>query len=241
MEVFMRDNLKRLRKKIWTSAIYRRGRYTLAMIARPFAIFEIAIIYRNDLTAPLAAFAIEADLQMGEATAEEVERAARTLGRPSPWRIELFKARLVDGCRCFIARSGSTIVAYVWMRYRSGIDNGSLIDLRPGEVYSFDLFVHEDWRGHRIFTALGSQSRLFFKTRGYTTVYSRVSVFNRRSRKAMFRGGWKASGLVIRAKGAERSRWPILTISGSSHPLQRSPRVRLVRYTSRGHQRAHRN
>src|SRR5215469_9254846 len=75
VEVFMRDNLKRLRKQIWTSAIYRRGRRTLAMMARPFAIFEIATIYRNDLTAPLAAFAIEADLWMGEAAAEEVERA----------------------------------------------------------------------------------------------------------------------------------------------------------------------
>jgi GNAT superfamily N-acetyltransferase len=218
------ENLKRLRQEIWSSTIYRRGRSALAKLARPFAIFELAIIYRNDLTAPLGAFIIEPDLQMGQATAEDVERAARTLGRPNPQRTELFRQRLTDGCICFIAQSGPEIVAYVWMRYRSGIDDGDLIDLSPGEVYSFDLFVHENWRGQKIFTALGSQSRLYFKERGYATVYSRVSAFNGRSRKAILRGGWRASGLVLRARGWIRGRWPIVRLWGSAHPLRRRRR-----------------
>jgi GNAT superfamily N-acetyltransferase len=207
-------------QKIWASKFYRRARRIVGTVARPFALFELAIIYRKDLTAPLDAFQIDDDLDMGQATAEEIQRAAESLGRPNPQRAELFRWRLRDGCVCFVARSGSAIVAYVWMRYRPGLDDGLLIALGSGEVYSFDLFVDENWRGRRIFTALGSQSRLFFKDRGYTTVYSRVSVFNRSSRKAMRRGGWKVSGLILRARG-ERRGWPIVTLSGSAHPLTR--------------------
>jgi hypothetical protein len=33
-----------------------------------------------------------------------------------------------------------------------------LISLASGEVFSFDLFVDENWRGRRIFAALGSRS-----------------------------------------------------------------------------------
>jgi hypothetical protein len=99
-----------------------------------------------------------------------------------------------------------------------------LIALASGEVYSFDLFMDENWRVRRIFAALGSRSRLFFKERGYMTVYSRVGVFNRSSRKAMRRGGWKLSGLVLRARGERCGGWPIVTLSGSAHPLMRRRR-----------------
>ena len=218
------ENLKRLRQRIWSSTIYRRGRRALARLARPLAIFELAIIYRFDLTAPLGAFIIEPDLKIGEATAEDVERAAKTLGRPNPQRTERFRQRLTDGCICFIAQSGPQIVAYLWIRYRSGIDDGDLIDLGPDQVYSFDDFVHENWRGQRISTAIGTQSRLYFKERGYATIYARVSAFNRRSRKATLRGGWRASGLVLRAKGWLRGRGPILRLWGSAHPLKRRQR-----------------
>ena len=120
-------------------------------------------------TSNSAAVKIDDDLDMGQATAEEVQRAAESLGRPNPQRAELFRWRLRDGCVCFVARSGSAIVAYVWMRYSPELDDGLPIALGPGEVYSFDLFVDENWRGRRIFAALGSRSRLFLKDRGYTT------------------------------------------------------------------------
>jgi hypothetical protein len=89
-----------------------------------------------------------------------------SLGRPNPQRAELFRWYLRDGCVCFVAHSGSAIVAYVRMRYRPGLDDGLLIALGPGEVYPFELFVDENWRGRKIFAALGSRSRLFFKERG---------------------------------------------------------------------------
>jgi hypothetical protein len=129
-------------QKIRASKVYRRARRNVATIGRPFALFELATIYRKDLTAPADAFKID-DLDIGQATAEEVQRAAESLGRPNPQRAELFRWRLRDGCVCFVARSGSAIVAYVWIRYRAGLDDGLLIALGPGEVYSFDLFVDE--------------------------------------------------------------------------------------------------
>lgn len=96
-----------------------------------------------------------------------------------------------------------------------------MIALAEHEAFDFDLYVDEKWRGHRIQTALGSRMRLFCKQQGYTTIYTKVSVINRRSLKGMSRSPWKPSGMVLRVRASRRGGWPIVTLWGSSHPLTR--------------------
>jgi GNAT superfamily N-acetyltransferase len=216
--------LGRLRRTIWSSAFYRHGRRIAAAIARPFWHFEAAVIFQEDLAGPIQIFNSDVDLEMGLASAEEVACAADSVGRAAPDRRELFRWRLRDGCVCFVARSGSTLVGYAWMRYRPGVDDGDMIALADGEVYHFDGYMAEAWRGHRVHPALSSRLLCYDQADGYTRAYTKVSVFNRKSQKTVRRIGFKPSGLVLRVRGSRRGGWPIVTLWGSSHPLTRMGR-----------------
>jgi GNAT superfamily N-acetyltransferase len=190
-------------------------------MARPFCRFEVAIIYRKDLTEGLEVLDPDVDLDISPASVEEVERAAICLRRRDARRRDLFRGRLQDGCVCFVARAGSTLVGYDWIRWRPGVDDGDMIALAENEIYSFDLYVGEDWRGRKIAAALGTRAHLFLKKQGYATAYSRVSLMNRNSVKINRLCGWTPSGLVLRVRGSRRGGWPIVTLWGSSHPLTR--------------------
>jgi GNAT superfamily N-acetyltransferase len=207
-----------IRRTIWSSRLYQQTYGIAAAATRPLRRFELAIVYRKSLATQLAAFSPAADLVIGPASAEDVEQAAR-LSRDSSHRIEVFRWRLQNNCICFVARAGSSPVGYVWMRYRSGRDDGDLIDLSDGEVYHFDSYVADGWRGHRIHPALSSRLLLFDQSQGYSAAYTKVSAMNRRSQKTVRRVGWKLSGLVLRVRGSRRGGWPILTLWGSAHPL----------------------
>jgi hypothetical protein len=195
----------------------------VAVLTRPFRRFELALIFRKDLTGPLERLETDADIEIGLASAEEVARAAIVIRRRQRGS-EVFRWRLGSGCSCFVARAGSTLVSYDWIRFRPGPDDGDMIGLSEGELYSFDLYVDEDWRGHRVAAALGTQSHIFLKGQGYKTSYATVSVFNRNSVRNSRRCGWTPSGLVLRVRGSKRRGWPILTLWGSSHPLRQLPR-----------------
>jgi GNAT superfamily N-acetyltransferase len=211
---------RRLRRAIWSTAIYRMVRRAGAVVTRPFRRIELAKVFRHDLIGHVDLFEADIELDISRTSAEEVDRAAATLGRPDPQRRNLFRRRLENGCMCFVARAGSTMVAYDWFRFRPGSDDGDMIALGEGEVFMFDLYVHENWRGHWIHSAISSRIRLFCKEQGYTTAYTKISVTNRKSLRGT-RGVWKASGLVLRVRRSKRGGWPIVTLWGSAHPLRR--------------------
>jgi GNAT superfamily N-acetyltransferase len=96
-----------------------------------------------------------------------------------------------------------------------------MIALAEGEAFQFDLYVDENWRGHRIAAKLWSAMHLFEKQHGCTAAYSKVSLLNRKSQRAVRRAGWTTSGVVLRVVGSKRGGWPIITLWGSAHPLAR--------------------
>ncbi|HXZ88892.1 MAG TPA: GNAT family N-acetyltransferase [Candidatus Binataceae bacterium] len=213
--------LRRFQQLLWSSALYRRGYPLAAALTRPFRRLELATIFRQDLTGPVELFDANIDVDIGLASAQEVERAAETLHGRVPDRRAIFRWRLEDGCICFVARVGSAIVGYTWARLRPGPDDGDMLALADHEAFDFDLYVDPKWRGHRIQTALGSRKRLFCKQQGYIAIYSKTSVMNRKSLKGMRRSPWKPTGVVLRVRGSKRGGWPILTLWGSAHPLTR--------------------
>ena len=193
----------------------------MAVLARPFRRFELALIFRKDLTGRLERLETDADIEIGSASTQEVEQAAIAIGHRRQDTGEVFRWRMETGCLCLIARAGSTLVGYDWIRFRPGPDDGDMIALSQGDVYSFDLYVDENWRGHRVAAALVTQSYTFLKGQGYKTLYARVSVFNRKSVRNSRRSSGTPSGLVLRVRGSKRGGWPIITLWGSSHPLSR--------------------
>ncbi|MGH7914580.1 MAG: GNAT family N-acetyltransferase [Candidatus Binataceae bacterium] len=215
-----RGGFRRVRQRIWSSSIHRWARRTAAELTRPLRRLELCILYRYDLTQPIASFDAGVDVQIAQASAEDIEPAASLRVPPDPNLRELFKWRLEHDCVCFLARAGSKLVAYNWIRLSPGPEEGEMIALAVDEMYSFDLYVDENFRGNRIYTALGVRSRTFCKERGYVTAYARVSVMNRKSQKAIRRGGWRRSGLALRVRRS-RGGWPIVRLWGSAHPLAR--------------------
>jgi GNAT superfamily N-acetyltransferase len=216
-------NFRILRERIWSSDIYKWGRRMVAVATRPLRRLELCILYRYDLTRPIAPFDAGVDVEIVRATPADMEEAAKLRVPPEPKQRELFDWRLQHGCECFLARAGSKLVAYNWIRLRPGPEEGEMIALGEHEMYSFDLYVDENWRGNRIYTALGTRTRMFCKERGYTTAFARVSVGNRKSQKAIRRGGWHSAGLALRVRRSHGG-WPILKLWGSAHPLARLSR-----------------
>ena len=195
---------RRFQQSIWFSLFYRQSRDSAAALTRPFRRLDVCTMFRRDLTGYTGVpDALEVEIKQC-LSVDEVEQAA-CLGRPDPYRRELFRWRFQNGCACFVARVVSTLVGYDWIRLRAGIDDGDWIDLSD-EVYTLDAYVAEDWRGYRIHRSIGARMLLFAKAQAYTTAYSRASVFNYTSQKAT-RGGW-----------------PIITLYGSSYPLTRLQR-----------------
>jgi GNAT superfamily N-acetyltransferase len=211
---------RRFQQSIWFSLFYRQSRASAAALTRPFRRVDVCTMFRRDLTGYTGVpDALEVEIKQC-LSVDEVEQAA-CLGRPDPYRRELFRWRFQNGCACFVARVGSTLVGYDWIRLRAGIDDGDWIDLAADEVYTLDAYVAEDWRGHRIHRSMGAQMLLFAKAQGYTSAYSKASVFNYTSQKATRRNGWAVSGYALRVRGAKRGGWPIFRLYGSSYPLTR--------------------
>ncbi|MGH8012954.1 MAG: GNAT family N-acetyltransferase [Candidatus Binataceae bacterium] len=223
------SNFRLLRQRIWSSDLYKWARRMAAELTRPFRRLELCIIYSKDLTKPIAPFDAGVDVAITLASAADQDEAAMLRLPPNPSRRELFKWRREHDCVCFIARAGSKLVAYSWIRLRPGPEEGEMIALSEHEMYSFDLYVDDNWRGNRIYTALGTRSRIFCQERGCTAGYARVSVTNRKSQKAIRRGGWHATGLALRVRRSHGG-WPILGIWGAAHPL-----ARLRRGTDQGY------
>lgn len=216
--------IRSIRQAIWSSALYRRARRIAAGLTRPFRRFELALMRRQDLTESIRVIDADVDIEIAQASADDVDWAA-SLGRYDSRRGEVFRWRLENGCMCFVARAGSTLVAYNWVRLRPGIDDGDMIALTDKEAFHLDTYVDENWRGQRVSAALSSRMRLFEKRHGYTAAYSKVSVFNRKSLRSGRRTGWEPVGLVLRVRGSRRGDWPIITLWGSAHPLMRLRRT----------------
>ena len=211
---------RRFQQSIWFSLFFRQSRGIAAALTRPFRRLDVCTMFRRDLTGYTGVpDALEVEIKRC-LSVDEVEQAA-CLGRPDPYRRELFRWRFQNGCACFVARVGSTLVGYDWIRLRAGIDDGDWIDLAAHEVYTLDAYVAEDWRGHRIHRSMGAQMLLFAKAQSYTSAYSKASVFNYTSQKATRRNGWAVSGYALRVRGAKRGGWPIFRLYGSSYPLTR--------------------
>jgi hypothetical protein len=211
--------IRSVRQTIWSSMLYQRARRIVADLTRPVRRIELGLIFRQDLTGPINLFDADVDIEIAQASAEEIERASSL--NPSGSRSEIFRWRVQNGCVCFIARAGSTLVAYNWVRLRPGVDDGDMLALAEGEAFHLDLYVDENWRGSRVRAEITSRMLVFDKLRGYTTAYTKINVLNRKAMKAARLRGWKPAGLVLRVRASKSGGWPIITLWGSAHPLVR--------------------
>jgi hypothetical protein len=104
-----RFSIWKLRQTIWSSLLYQRARHVVADFTRPIRRIELAFIFRQDLSEPVRVSDAKVQIDVAQASRDEVERAASL--NPSGSRREIFSWRLENGCSCFVARTVSEIVA----------------------------------------------------------------------------------------------------------------------------------
>jgi GNAT superfamily N-acetyltransferase len=214
-------SIRSVRRTIWSSVFYRRTRRIVADLTRPVRRIELGLVFRQDLTGPIEMFDADVNIDIAQASLDDLERAASLNPLGSRRRSKIFRWRVHNGCVCFVARAGTTLVAYNWVRLQPGVDDGDMIALADGQAFHLDSYVDENWRGRRIEAALSSRMRLFEKQHGCVATYTKISAFNSKSLRSARRMGWKPTGLVLRVRGSKSGGWPIVTLWGSMHPLVR--------------------
>jgi hypothetical protein len=68
------------------------------------------LFFRQDLIGPIKVFDADVNIDIAQASLEDVERAA-FLNPFGSRRSEIFRWRVQNGCVCFVARADATLVA----------------------------------------------------------------------------------------------------------------------------------
>lgn len=188
----------------------------VAWLSRPVRrLLDLSYVYHLDLSGPLPEVRAEIPIELVRATREDVVEAAAIA---NPGLRDKFLARLDDGMACFVAKVDGRVVSYNWTRYRSGEDEGDVLELGPGEIYTTDAFTADGYRGLRIHSETLSYMLHTAKAEGYREAYTMASVLKLGSRKGLPPVGWRLSGRVIRLHLGRR--FVVLRLSGSSRPLR---------------------
>lgn len=176
--------------------------------------FDVSCVYHRDLRGELVDPVAELPVVMSRATPEDVRAAAALAG---PQFLEPFLERLENGWACFVAKLDGEVVAYNWTLYQSMVDEGDVIRLAPGEIYTSDALTREDLRGRRIHDVTLGHMLVEAKRAGYVDAYTMRSALKRASQKAMPRLGWVVSGRFLRARLF--GRFLVLPLRGSAYPF----------------------
>ena len=217
-----------LRSIIYTvvsSTPYQAVRRKVARATRPVRQIgiDIDIMFQKDISRPLPDFVADVPVEIAIASRAEVEHQAARLRLPRDGRYrEYFLAKYDAGMICFVARSGSSVVAYNWIRLEPGVSDSAFVALRRGEVWCTDAFTAHAWRGNKIHTALLNRMLQFAHERGCTTAYTLTRLRNRGSRKTHHRLGWEMTGRLLHVR--IRDRVTRIALTGTAHPLKTAPR-----------------
>ena len=89
--------IRSVRRTIWSSMLYRRARKIAADLTRPVRRIELGLICRQELTGPIKMLDADVDIDIAQASADEIERAASLNPRSHG---ETFRWRIQNGCVC---------------------------------------------------------------------------------------------------------------------------------------------
>lgn len=195
----------------------------LRLALRPLrARVDVGLIFHYDLTVPVPDFRADIPVEMKRADSAEVQEAARLA---DPLLAEKFAARLADGMACYVAKVEGRVIAYNWVRFRSGEDEGDTIVLGSREVYATDAFTAPEFRGRKVHPQTLAFIMQTAKANGYRDIWTLVSAPRRNSWKTHRRLGWRRSGIVLRVRLRDlirlraRSPYVVVACAGSPRPL----------------------
>jgi hypothetical protein len=110
------------------------------------------------------------------------------------------------GDQCYAICDGERLAAYGWYAFGPtpiGLP-GLLLRFRPGYVYMYKGFTHDDYRGQRLHAIGMTHALRHYLGGGYRGIVSYVESTNFDSLKSCFRMGYKAFGTIVVLKAFGR-------------------------------------
>jgi hypothetical protein len=161
---------------------------------RKFGYYTRLIFYQKDLRHPLPPVRARIPIEITQAT--ELDVGAMMELRPDQ-ADTLFFSRLRSGARCFLAKVDGKIIGHNWIT-STELDDGLLVFLpNPGDVYCFDAYVEDKFRGNLIHGELLYRMLREAQLSGSKMAYTSVDSSNVDSRKLHLRSGWKEIGTQL--------------------------------------------
>jgi GNAT superfamily N-acetyltransferase len=177
---------------------YRRAivMVVASLAMRPFGRQQHILLYRKDLRQPLSPVTARIPIDITLATEADIDQI-RAL-RPS-YSASKLQQRFRAGAKCFLARFEQRVIGFNWMTAVE-IDEfdkfflQSFAKVNPVEIYCFDAFIDEAYRGNSVHTEL--LYRMLQHAQDTSCVYAYTSVESKHinSWKTHIRLGWELLG-----------------------------------------------
>jgi len=110
---------------------------------------------------------------------EEMKIIGQFPDRSRGLREEKLIERLDEGKKCFGAKFKGEIAAFTWFNFNECTFPHCYAQLKQGEAYLFDMFVHPKFRGKNLAPYLRYQQYLALQEMGIKSLYSVSEYFNK--------------------------------------------------------------
>ena len=198
----------------------------------PLGELKMVSLYRKDLSKTIPKYPAKVDLEIREATDDDIEQVYR-IWKELPDKItdektlQEFRISIIKQLkyirlgywRCFVGRIGEKVVHYNWIFFRvaqSASEDGRLVQLADDEAHLNIAYTRKKWRGKGIHTAVQREMLQYLRESGYRIAYTFGSTNNKPSFKTHNRLGWEPIGIILRFLPRNQKRAKTLTHRGES-------------------------
>ena len=199
----------------------------------PIGDMSIEILFAMDLSAERPYRPPRIPMELSLAREEEIvpmlkQLTARDFEQGFEDLTALYVSRIRRGEQCWVARVGETVVHVNWTCFGWA---ESLPDfplrLKAGEICTTDAHTPAAWRGKGLHEYVLNEMLRAARSRGIRRAYTTTDLYNRRSRKALQRLGWRQEGAVFYFYAARWRKLVLLPLGGNVEPLFRAgPEIR---------------
>jgi hypothetical protein len=188
---------------------------------------SVEILFQMDLTAERPYRPPRLPMELSLVREEELEFILRRITGLEGGRIDellaIHSARLRRGERCWVARVGREVVHLNWtcFRWAEALPGLPLL-LREGEICTTDAHTPPRWRGRGIHEYVLNEMLRAAQREGIRKAFTITELYNRRSRRALMRLGWKPQSRVFYFHATRLKRLFVLPLGGDVEPFFRS-------------------
>jgi ribosomal protein S18 acetylase RimI-like enzyme len=153
---------------------------SLRLIISYIFVINKVLIFQNDLENEVPKSRVEIEIKFRIAKIKDIEQMKnQEYGWDEKGKNYCIN-RLKKGDICILGIYDDKIISYIWgMKNEMEISMSKIIKLPKEKSYSYNGFVHEDYRGNKVHSAMINQLYSYFKSNGKRYVLSGVDKKNK--------------------------------------------------------------